>query len=247
MKKLILTLLLFCTYSIANAKSILNPAKIKITGDTLHYNGDINAEGLALFKQVTKRIKTPLRTITIRSHGGEIMAGMEIAKFIKNHNLNVEVYDICFSSCANYIFMAGNEKRIHPNTLLGWHGDATSSNILTGKKAVEKDIRKQLSAYINNKKDLEKVVQREVKKIFFDGPKTENNFYKKYNIDPSAIRYGHQNANVYANLKKGNYMGWTFSPQIMELLNIKNVKLVTGKWYPKAKDGKKLLYITKIQ
>ena len=47
---------------------------------------------------------------------------MLIGEWIFDHEIDVIVDEICFSSCANYIFPAGKNKIIEEDAIVGWHG-----------------------------------------------------------------------------------------------------------------------------
>ena len=47
---------------------------------------------------------------------------MLIGEWIFDHEIDVIVDEICFSSCANYIFTAGKNKIIEKDAIVGWHG-----------------------------------------------------------------------------------------------------------------------------
>ena len=224
---------------------------ITIEGDVLHYVGGISLDNLAHFNAIVEKLPTPPKTLKINSGGGDIVAGMAMASYIRDNTMDVEVYDMCFSSCANYIFQAGAEKRIHDGTFLGWHGDITSSfkpeNAEQEKAEFRADIKSQLPQLSDA--ELDKMIEVESRKLFVEQPKMERAFYAKYNIDPTANRYGHEHKPSYEEMSSligqlyHRYTGWTFSPQVMEQLGIKNINLIDGKWHPNTKDGMKLLYI----
>ena len=45
-----------------------------------------------------------------------------IGEWVFDHQLDVIVDELCFSSCANYIFTAGKNKIIGKDAIVGWHG-----------------------------------------------------------------------------------------------------------------------------
>ena len=47
---------------------------------------------------------------------------MLIGEWVFDHDIDVIVEELCFSSCANYIFTAGNNKTIEAEAIVGWHG-----------------------------------------------------------------------------------------------------------------------------
>jgi hypothetical protein len=72
-----------------------------------------------------KGADTPaLRTLFIRSGGGEVGVSMEFGGWVHSRGLEVVVVDFCASSCANYVFPAGQSKRVLPGGVVAWHGNA---------------------------------------------------------------------------------------------------------------------------
>ena len=65
-----------------------------------------------IFKKNTSKIKW----LAIKSVGGEVNLGLDLAEFINKNSLNVEVTEYCLSSCANYVFLLHmkNESRTMP-------------------------------------------------------------------------------------------------------------------------------------
>jgi hypothetical protein len=43
--------------------------------------------------------------------------------------MDVIIKDVCMSSCANYIFTAGNNKYLQPYSVLMWHGSSWQPNL----------------------------------------------------------------------------------------------------------------------
>lgn len=53
------------------------------------------------------------------------MLGMDLANIVFEKKWDIEVLSHCFSSCANYIFVAGKHKILHIDSQLAWHGGVT--------------------------------------------------------------------------------------------------------------------------
>lgn len=58
----------------------------------------------------------------LNSVGGNALEAMRIASVMSDMKLNTVVSDICASSCANYLFLAGNKKIIMQHGVVIWHG-----------------------------------------------------------------------------------------------------------------------------
>jgi hypothetical protein len=82
----------------------------------------------------------PITTLEITSMGGDIEAAIDLGEFIFNHKLSIYIPELCLSSCANYLFTAGKEKIITPNTVLGWHGGALQKNLRSDSNLTERQL-----------------------------------------------------------------------------------------------------------
>lgn len=98
--------------------------------------------------------KNKIDSFVVNSQGGLVSEGICIAKLFKEYNLpKVTVNGVCWSSCANYIFLAPEIKEIRRGTV-GFHGNATA--IMNNF-----DVVPILQKY----KDRKRLLSAEVKKI----------------------------------------------------------------------------------
>lgn len=77
--------------------------------------------------------------LMIRSGGGDLHAGMMLGDFINKRRMTVEVLDFCISSCANYVFLAGERKILNPNSLVIFHGGPKQANFGSLMEAAYRD------------------------------------------------------------------------------------------------------------
>ncbi len=94
-----------------------------ISAEVMSFTGEIKpGSELEFFKKMNPNIKQ----IELNSGGGYVRIAIAIAEEIKRRNLNVRVSGFCISSCANYLFLAGNIKYL--NGVLGFHGSGGASS-----------------------------------------------------------------------------------------------------------------------
>ncbi len=62
------------------------------------------------------------RRVVLNSVGGSVTPVLNMADEIRSRRLDVEVRGLCASSCANYLFVAGERKVLGPIALVLWHG-----------------------------------------------------------------------------------------------------------------------------
>jgi len=117
----------------------LEPARYRVTisGRVASYDGPLEAAGVAELR----RSRLRLTTLRIRSTGGDVDVGMDLAEWVLDHRLDVVVNDYCLSSCANYVFPAGRRKIIAPGGVVAWHGSARQANMAEQLEAALADAK----------------------------------------------------------------------------------------------------------
>jgi hypothetical protein len=91
------------------------------------FKGAIDRESVADFLEKNRDFQGT--SITLSSHGGDGEVALRLADWILTKQLDVIVDTICFSACANYLFLAGKNKTVLPGALLMWHGAMLQKNV----------------------------------------------------------------------------------------------------------------------
>jgi hypothetical protein len=99
----------------------------RLNSGVIQYFGPIDIERVEKFKQLYR----PGDRLLVNSNGGSLYAGIEMGKFIHQNRMTVEVADLCISSCANYVFLAGETKVLNKNSLVVFHGGPKQANFLS--------------------------------------------------------------------------------------------------------------------
>ncbi len=107
--------LIACSLAQADNSALLSLSN----SETLSYQGGINEAGYQEFKA---KLGPQIRQLIIKSEGGDAASGLKMASLIQQHKLRVVIRDYCISSCFNYVFLAGAEKSLLPDSVLGFHG-----------------------------------------------------------------------------------------------------------------------------
>ena len=221
------------------AEPVSEPAT-KIKNGVLYYEGGLDIDTINTAKTLYKNAKIKPTVLEINSIGGDTVDGMYFGRFIHENTLDVRVNELCFSSCANFIFPAGKTKYIGKNAFIGWHGDGTSSDIY-GEIVLgippEQSLRDALIKMYeeNNMKYTEKQLQKDIKDNIAYGKQLqdmEDTFYADLNINPLLARYPHITEEGRKKLEKSpeNSMGWTYTVSVMQQLGVKNIVLTDGNW-----------------
>lgn len=106
-------------------KPSTDEAIISLNGTQVTYMGKIKDKDVEHLMGIVKGKK--VTTLVISSGGGEINEGMKIGEWVFDNKIDVVVERMCMSSCANYIFTAGNHKTIRPNSIVAWHGNISNN------------------------------------------------------------------------------------------------------------------------
>lgn len=93
---------------------------VSYSGDTMCLAKGIWPEGVNEAVEIVRQGK--IKKILISSVGGDADAAMILAEEILKWDIDIYVDGPCFSSCANYIFMAGKRKFILKYGVVAWHG-----------------------------------------------------------------------------------------------------------------------------
>ena len=96
-------------------------AQVTRSPGRLGYAGSLTADGL---EQLKRADDPSVRTLAIRSPGGDVAVGIAFGEWVHGRGLDVVVVDFCISSCANYVFTAARTKRVVPGAFVAWHGNS---------------------------------------------------------------------------------------------------------------------------
>jgi hypothetical protein len=113
------------------------PALVRVQGDTLHYTGNFSKSSSAAFDAAVAGVRRgQLTRLVISSGGGDTVEGRHVGRWVRDMALVVEVDVICFSSCADYIFPAGQARVIRAEAFVGWHGNERQFEVLAARTGV---------------------------------------------------------------------------------------------------------------
>jgi hypothetical protein len=93
---------------------------VYLIDDSLIYSGVITREGADELIRMLKKKKAT--HFYINSVGGSSEEGLRIGEYLQENNISVTVAGRCYSSCANYIFLASKNRNIVSGSKLGLHG-----------------------------------------------------------------------------------------------------------------------------
>lgn len=107
----------------------------------------------------------------IYSEGGLMHAALDMAESIDVLNIDVIVGDRCFSSCAQFLFIAGEAKYLLPNSILAFHGgpipdsQIDSADIEDDQKATLKRLQDRFRAFYKEREISMDIVSKPPRRI----------------------------------------------------------------------------------
>lgn len=151
------TILLACGCTPTGARSS-TVAAVYGDGDTIVFNGPINAESATRFEAALQR--GVFHRLRITSAGGDALAGMSIGLAVRRRNFDVVADRICASACAQYVFVAGRGKFIARDTFVAFHSSPTAAAVALARSPL-----------------------RDSASLFSEGRAREKAFYDELGID----------------------------------------------------------------
>lgn len=212
-------------YIIGDKKSDLEKlVQVQHMDNTISYDGYISYSGLLRVNQLLSE-NPNIKLIKIDSLGGVTSLGLCFGELIYKNKLDVEVKDRVYSSAANYVFVAGRNKYISKNALIGFHGGEASTQFY--------DLEKNKNIMSANS-----ITEPENNSI----KEWESEFYKKLGINIRLITAGQE-----TDFAKLNQVGWTYTLDAFEYLGVNGIKLNDGVWdiNTKYNENKNLFIIDK--
>lgn len=202
-----------CAAAIDKPTAEPEPDFVGVRDGHLVYRSGISEEAnQALFEAYKNAFEKPTRLL-VSSRGGEIGLGLELGNWVKDNNLDVEVMDVCASSCANYVLPAAKTKYLRKDSVLLWHGSAW-------QEVVEADgaFKESFHEYLGPMRD------------------RETQFYADLKVDNALPVYGQHEIGfldvVVHTFKNGfgSAVGYDYSLEDMERFGLTNIVLIDDEW-----------------
>ncbi|MCO8047281.1 hypothetical protein [Acinetobacter towneri] len=188
--------------------------QVAVQDHVLIYDGPLSPEANARAAELLKQ-SDKIDTLKINSRGGEIGLGIDLGNLVYDHQLNVEVGQYCFSSCANYVFPAGKVKYLNLRSQLGWHGGS-----LQKMQFESAEMEQMYNDYI--------------------GPihAKETAFFQKIKVQQSSTIAGQ--APEYE--KYQDCVSWRYTSKKMRSFGIDQVRFKQVLWLPKSSFENKCIF-----
>ena len=220
----------------------LPSAKVSVIGSTVVFNGIIDEPSYNLFRRTVAASDAVIKTVQIRSYGGEASLSIEMAEWIYSKGLDVVVEDYCFSACANYVFTAGRNKVIKDESIIGWHGSNLTSEYIANDQGITLDeqLKQQFDTYMEGAPiNVESPVHYQAllnqhTRDFLKQIDEERKFLEETGVNPELLTYGFfsENHEAMHTAYNHHYSLWTFSIEDMRKFGVSNVSYEGDGEYP---------------
>jgi hypothetical protein len=218
------------------------PAQIRIEGEHLFFTGEImEATNPQVYEQYALAQPKP-RIFTVTSRGGSLLAAVDLARWILDRGLEVEVQDYCLSSCANYILAAGTVTRISAHAALAWHGGALQQIPYEDATIVDqnmKPVSAERAAQIRERNRAER------DRWVADMRAQESAFLSHVGVVQQMTVLGQQER--YDATRNSGSTIWDFSLEDLHALGLRQLQVIGGEpWHPPRvlPNGRKLFRIS---
>lgn len=103
-----------CQEKLGNQNGVL------VEDGVLCFSGGIDEARAEQYREATQG--QSFTHAVLRSNGGYVSDALDIAEDLLARQITAIGWEYCLSSCANYLFMAGDSKILMAGHLLAWHG-----------------------------------------------------------------------------------------------------------------------------
>lgn len=206
---------LLLTQAIAHAA---DPTQVFVSEGELNYVGPLDGEANQRLFAIYDRLSVKPTTLAIRSRGGDVVLGLELGEWVRDHRLNVKVTEFCLSSCANYVFTAGQVKTVTNNATIGFHGGLSSQHVADGT-----DIAGFSGLTELQKASIRLDLQRQLGR--------ESQFFQSVGGRQALTTFGQQER--FARIVRD---GWTYTRNCFEQFGVHHIEVINPPWAPKLLD-----------
>jgi hypothetical protein len=213
------------TTPISSRAGELETTKVYISNGQLEYVGNLEAVANQQLFDLYDRLAVKPKVLSIRSLGGDVNPGMTLGAWVHAHHLNVRVMEFCMSSCANYVFPAGEEKIVSNFAVIGYHGGPGNVKDLNFNAATQ-------AMYDALTPAEQKTFMDDLAKTTAQLGQSEAAYYRQIGVRADLSSLG-QNAKYESLLKASpNAVGWTYSREDFALLGVSNITVINPPWKP---------------
>jgi hypothetical protein len=107
---------------------------VRVDSKTLKISGPILEP---MFRQLNDVLTPETSIIQIDSEGGDTAEALNIAELMMARKMGLVVDGVCLSSCANYLFVAAETRKVLSGSVVGWHGGYSNAKTVLKEDLVD--------------------------------------------------------------------------------------------------------------
>lgn len=224
--------------------------KVRLSDCCIEYQGLITSEANDGVYELYEEASPKPTVIVIESIGGGAGAAMQLGMWMLDHDMDVKVDTYCYSSCANYVFLAGRNKLLAPHASIMWHGGTTQpidrpelEHLLDDMLgALDDDARTAVLAERPREQLLKQLEQSRLELVA-----RETQFFERIGVDQRITVLGHLfERELLAH--DHDYSGWDLSIEDLDRLGVKHIQIAGGAaWLPQPARDDLLVYRIRLE
>jgi len=234
--------------------------------DTITLTGWITSEMFVEVRDCLVRSTAAKKTFVVReAGGGDGLAALAFGILIHRHNWDVEVTDLCASSCANFIFPAGKTKYLNHDSMLLFHGGPYQANFLEMAEKFDQEStmngapvdlvilgQENKEGTIRFNPNLSKADHEVREFLSMTDVSTavelvnkirsaSDQFYQELGVNPLLPTYG-QIGDYEPTYKSYKYGGFIYRLDSLRRFGMGNIELKEGEWHPERNPAYQDVY-----
>lgn len=203
--------------------------QVYLAAGELNYVGPLTAEANAKAFALFAAQETKPSVLSIRSPGGNTHVGMELGHWVHQQRLTVKVLEVCFSSCANYVFTAAPRKIVSNFAVVGYHGGLSSQGF-----KLDEETEASLAALPSGERERTRAeLMDSAMKYAASQIERERTFFDAMGVQQRITTLGQTDR--YRKLQASNEqaVGWYYSVEDLEKLGVAHITVINPPWRPR--------------
>jgi hypothetical protein len=209
--------------------------QVYLSNGELNYVGKLDTAANRKLFALYDGLKGKPSILSIRSPGGPVPDGIELGRWVRERKLDVKVLEFCMSSCANYVFPAGERKIVSNFAVIGYHGGPGS-----GQLRLDESTQKMYDAMTAEQ---QQAFMRDIKKFGEQEGEREAAYFKTLGVRADLSTLGQQDKYLRLYKDDPKIVGWTYSLSDFERLGVRGISVINPPWRP----GSALKTVTFVQ
>lgn len=213
----------------AAGNSAPQETQVYLAAGELNYVGPLTSEANARVFALFQAQETKPSVLSIRSPGGNTHVGMELGQWVHQNRLTVKVLEVCFSSCANYVFTAAPHKVVSNFAVVGYHGGLSSQGF-----KLDEETQAALAALPFAEREPARVqLMDSAMKYAASQIERERAFFDAIGVQQRITTLGQ--ADRYRQLQASDEraLGWYYAVEDLEKLGVANITVINPPWRPR--------------